>query len=202
MANGLDVAQDSTSQIGCLGDNGYTFICRYYNTNRSSKNLTLAEAQALSAAGITIVVVWENGYPTTASYFSQSQGVSDATAALALAAAIGQPAGSAIYFAVDYDATASDVSGVITAYFQGVASVFGPAATQYAASVYGSGATCQSLLDAGLVTFSWLSQSTGFRGSKTFTAYNIKQGPETTICTMDADSDEAPDVTACGGFTV
>jgi len=202
MANGLDVAQDSTPQIGCLGENGYTFICRYYNTNHPSKNLTLAEAQALSAAGITIVVVWENGFPTTAGYFSQAKGVADATAALALATAIGQPAGSAIYFAVDYDATAADVSGPVTDYFQGVASVLGAAATQYAAGVYGSGATCQSLLDAGLVTFSWLSQSTGFRGSKTFTAFNIKQGPEATICTMDADSDTAPDVATSGGFTV
>ena len=202
MAKGLDVAVNSTPQIGCLGEKGYAFIGRYYNTNRPSKNLTRAEAQALSAAGITIVVVWENGFPTTAGYFSHAKGVADATAALGLASGIGQPAGSAIYFAVDYDALAADVSGPVTAYFQGVKSVFDAAPVQYAAGVYGSGATCQSLLNAGLVTFCWLSQSTGFRGSKTFAAFNIKQGPEATICTMDADADEAPDVATCGGFMV
>lgn len=28
------------------------------------KNLTLAEVQALSNAGLSIVAIWENGYPT------------------------------------------------------------------------------------------------------------------------------------------
>ena len=203
MAKGLDVAEDCTDQIGCLTDGGFEFVCRYYNTNNPSKNLTLAEAQALSAAGITIVVVWENGFPTKASYFSNAKGVSDATAALKLASeSIGQPEGSAIYFAVDYDATVEDVSGPISQYFQGVKSVFDAAEKQYAIGVYSSGATCKSVLDAGLVTFTWLSQSTGFRGSKTFTAFNIKQGPEAKICGMDADGDDAPDVAACGGFVL
>jgi hypothetical protein len=202
MAKGLDVQVDCSSKIDCLTSEGFQFVGRYYNTNNPSKNLRLAEAQALSAAGITTVVVWENGFPTKASYFSNAKGVSDAAAALKMSSEIGQPVGSAIYFAVDYDATAADVSGPISQYFQGVKSVFDAAEQQYAIGVYGSGATCQSLLDAGLVTFTWLSQSTGFRGSKTFTAFNIKQGPEATICGMDGDGDDAPDVAACGGFVV
>jgi len=203
MAKGLDVGEDCTDQIGCLTEGGFEFVGRYYNTNNPSKNLTLAEAQALAAAGLTVVAIWENGFPTTAGYFSDAKGVSDATAALKMASqVIGQPEGSGIYFAVDYDATAADVSGRITQYFQGVKSVLNAAEQQYEIGVYGSGATCQSLLDAGLVTLAWLSQSTGFRGTKTFKAFNIKQGPETTICGMDADEDEAPDVANCGGFVV
>jgi hypothetical protein len=202
MANGLDVAEDCTNQIDCLTSEGFAFVCRYYNTNKPAKNLTLSEAQALAAAGLTTVVIWENGFPTKAGYFSQGQGQSDATAALKIASeTIGQPEGSAIYFAVDYDATASDVSGPVTKYFQGIQSVFANAGNAYKVGVYGSGATCQALLDAGLATFAWLSQSTGFRGSSTFKNFNIKQGKETTICGMDADLDQA-DVANCGGFTV
>src|SRR5437660_814658 len=202
MAKGLDVEVDCSPQIDCLTSEGFEFVGRYYNTNRPSKNLTLTEAQALSAAGITIVVVWENGFPTKASYFSNAKGISDATGALKMASEIGQPEGSAIYFAVDYDASAADVSGPVSQYFQGVKGVFDAADQQYAIGVYGSGATCQSLLNAGVVSFAWLCQSTGFLGSKTFTAFNIKQGPETEICGMDADRDEAPDVTNCGGFVI
>jgi hypothetical protein len=203
MAKGLDIQVDCTSKIDCLTSEGFEFVGRYYNTNNPSKNLRLTEAQALSAAGITIVVVWENGFPTKTSYFSKAKGASDATAALKMASeSIGQPAGSAIYFAVDYDATAADVSGPISLYFQGVKSVFDAAGKQYAIGVYGSGATCKALLDAGLVTFAWLSQSTGFRGSKTFTAFNIKQGPEATTCGMDADGNDAPSVATSGGFIV
>src|SRR2546423_434381 len=132
MAKGLDVGEDCTDQIGCLTDEGFEFVGRYYNTNNPSKNLTLTEAQALSAAGMTIVVVWENGFPTKASYFSHAKGVSDATTALEMASeVIGQPEGSAIYFAVDYDATATNVSGPITQYFQGVKSVFDAAEQHY-----------------------------------------------------------------------
>jgi len=204
MAKGLDVAEDSTDHIECLTNRGFEFIGRYYNTNTPSKNLTVAEAQALSAASLTIVAIWENGFPTTAGYFSKAKGVSDARAAFKMASqVIGQPEGSAIYFAVDYDATAKDVSGPITQYFQGVASVLDAAEQRYEIGVYGSGATCQSLLDVGLVRFTWLSQSTSFRGTKTFKAFNIKQGPENKhLCGMDADKDEAPDVVSCGGFTV
>ncbi len=116
MAKGLDVQVDSTLKIDCLTSEGFEFVGRYYNTNNPSKNLKLTEAQALSAAGITIVVVWENGFPTKASYFSNAKGVSDATAALKMASeSIGQPEGSAIYFAADYDAKAADVSGDLVA---------------------------------------------------------------------------------------
>ncbi len=147
-------------------------------------------------------MIWENGFPTTAAYFSRAKGISDATAALKLATdTIQQPAGSTIYFAVDFDAKEAEVSGPVTDYFQGVKSVFDVVAVSYEIGVYGSGATCQALLDQGLATFTWLSQSTGFRGTRTFANFNIKQGKETTICGMDADEDEA-DVAACGGFTV
>lgn len=192
MAKGLDVAEDATPHIADLVDAQYQFVGRYYNVNRPSKNLTRAEAEALSAAGLSIVVVWENGFPTSAAYFSNARGVSDGNAAHQYASGIiQQPEGSAIYFAVDYDASRGDVDGVVTEYFRGVRAALQASESPYRAGVYGSGATCGALLDKGLVSYAWLSQSTKFRGSKTFKRWHIKQGPEATICGMDADSDQA-----------
>ena len=46
------------------------------------------------------------------------QSVIDAISAYTQAKAVGQPAGSAIYFAVDYNAPSSDISGAIDQYFR------------------------------------------------------------------------------------
>src|ERR1700759_2608187 len=99
--NGFDTNENCSKQIACISAS-YQFVGRYYNVNNQTKNLTHAEAAALSAAGISLVAIWENGYPTKASYFTHAAGVSDGTAAYHYGAGtIGQPPGSTIYFAVD-----------------------------------------------------------------------------------------------------
>ncbi len=112
-------------------------------------------------------------------YFSHTRGVFDGTSAYHFAQHdIGQPAGTPIYFAVDFDASQKDVTGVITAYFQGIVDAFNTISLHqpiYPIGVYGSGLICSSLLNAGAVQFTWLAQSMGFRGSKAFKNFNIKQ---------------------------
>jgi len=179
MAKGFDANVDLTRFADCLKSAGYEFICRYYNVNNPHKNLTLGEAKVLVAAGLRLVAVWENGFPIKATYFSHQKGVFDGTAAYHFAEHnIGQPAGTPIYFAVDYDASQKDVKGVITDYFQGIIEAFKTISVNhpiYSIGVYSSGLVCSSLLKAGLVQFTWLAQSTGFQGSKTFKDFNIKQ---------------------------
>jgi hypothetical protein len=117
--SGCDSSSACTeSTIACLKQNGIVFVGRYYSdtTHITGKKLTASEARLLSQNGIDIVTVYEDA-PTEASYFSASRGTKDANGALAQAASVGQPAGSAIYFTVDYDATSSDIAGNITAYF-------------------------------------------------------------------------------------
>jgi hypothetical protein len=188
-ATGLDSSSvcDSTA-AACLVQQGYSFLIRYYRSHQSQLNrLQLPEAQTICAAGLTIGVVFEYR-STTAGYFTANQGAQDAADSLAEGAAVGQPNGSAIYFAVDYDANLqTDLTG-ITAYFQSVVAALRPA---YKVGVYGSGAVCGALLDAGLADYAWLSQSTDFSGTATFTRWNIKQGPSQTICGLNADSDTA-----------
>src|SRR6266850_1446020 len=88
-----------SSTITCLQSAGISFVGRYYSrtTQIPGKKLTTAEAALISNGGMQIVAVYEDG-PTSYSYFSAARGSADATGALAQAAAIGQPSGSAIYF--------------------------------------------------------------------------------------------------------
>ncbi len=199
ITSGLDAssATDSDS-LACLEQAGIGFIGRYYSrtTQIEGKKLTQSEAQLISQSGLLIVAVYEDG-PTSYSYFSAARGTQDAQTAIEQAEAIGQPKGTPIYFTVDYNATQSDVDGNITAYFQAVNQALGGL---YAVGVYGSGLTCMTILGAQLATFGWLSQSTGWTGYSNFSTWNIKQGPEHSVCGLNSDLDDGHG--DFGGFTV
>jgi glycoside hydrolase-like protein len=197
--SGVDASSACTaSTITCLQGQGIAFVGRYYSrtTQIVGKKLTASEAQLISGGGMQVVAVYEDG-PTSYSYFSSSRGTDDANGALAQAAAVGQPAGSAIYFTVDYDAAASEIAGNITAYFHAVAAAIDG---EYAVGVYGSGNVCSAILGAGLASLAWLAQSTGWGGYAGFTQWAIKQGPEESVCGLNSDTDEAQG--DYGGFTV
>ncbi|MBZ2207249.1 DUF1906 domain-containing protein [Massilia soli] len=177
---GLDTAAELTRHASALRSQGYDFAMRYYSHN-AAKNLSLGEARALSAAGLLIGAVWETA-ATHASFFSRAQGVADGAAAFNMArATIGQPAGSAIYFAVDYDATEADLEGPVGDYFAGIKMAFAAAAdglSPYGVGVYGSGLCCETLIDRQLASLGWLSQSASFAGSTAYAdgaRYNLIQ---------------------------
>jgi hypothetical protein len=89
---------------------GIHFACRYLSHD-ASKNLTHAEATALSKAGIWCVVVWE----TTANRAGAGRqaGTADAIVAAEQAKACGKPGSAPIYFAVDFDADPARVQRVL-----------------------------------------------------------------------------------------
>jgi Domain of unknown function (DUF1906) len=203
MAKGLDVDFDCTSHLNDIVAAGYDFVCRYYANGDRPKIVGPAEAQAIAKAGLALVVVWEDGYPTSAGYFSFAKGADDATSAFYDALRLGQPMSSPIYFAVDYDASQGELAGAIFDYFRGIKAGMAASSASgasYPIGVYGSGLTCQFVIGQGMASYAWLSQSSGFRGSKDYTRWNIKQGPETTFAGMDIDTDEGAD--DYGGFSV
>jgi hypothetical protein len=167
---GLDTTVELTRHARALKRQGYDFALRYYSHN-ANKNLSLGEARALSEAGLRIGVVWETA-GTRAGFFSRAQGLADGAAAFRMAQeVIRQPWGSAIYFAVDYDPTQADIDGVISNYFTGVHAALYVAAEgkpSYQVGVYGSGLCCGALVERGIAAYSWLSQSTGFAGSRQY----------------------------------
>jgi hypothetical protein len=189
---GIDASQDCTSIADAIVTDGRQFVCRYY-ANSGAKQLTSTELENLRGAGLKIVVVWEDGRPTSASYFSFTKGVDDGTSAYNDGLQIGQPAVAPIYFAVDYDASDIDLAGGITDYLNGVALGIRTAAngaSENPIGVYGSGATCRFALSRGLATYTWLAMSSGWRGYD-FQDWNIRQSAGKNYGNTDADFDES-----------
>lgn len=187
---GLDTAQDLSAHGQQLVDGGFTYVCRYtFSVAHSSKDkLTHSEAVHLSRMGIYLVNVFEND-PTKPEYFSYSKGVSDGTAAFDYAfGVLGQPKGTPIYFTVDYDATEHDLQTHIIPYFKGLRTPkYG-----YLLGVYGSGLVCRRLLEEGLVSFTWLAQSTGwaeYREYEQSGKWNLRQLWSTSWHGIDVDTD-------------
>lgn len=165
MSSGDDYAWDHPS-IAALLAAGIRFVCRYLSYD-ASKNLSLAEATALHAAGIATVSNWE--YTAGAAKNGFDQGVADAKAARDQHKAAGGPADRPIYFSVDFDVPdyapgSTDPAaklGPVAAYFRGVASVIGLART----GAYGGYWAISRLFDAKLITWGW--QTYAWSGSPT-----------------------------------
>jgi hypothetical protein len=200
--SGMDARTDCLPFATQIAGQGMKFAARYYSDN-AGKALTLTEAQALSAAAVNIVTIFENSN-NKAAFFSTDIGNSQAASALQQAATIGQPPFTAIYFAVDYDAAATDVQGPITDYFTAIKSAFAAAPTQYVIGVYGSGTTCRVIRDAGLAQFTWLTGSIGFAEYATFRrqADIVQLAPQRSLLAgLNIDDDIAQSV-AFGAFSV
>lgn len=209
MKRGISTNLDVSTCADALKQNGIDFVFRYYSqtTSQPQKRLTSAEAEALSAAGLTIGVVYEDN-PISTSYFSSSRGYQDGVNAFSAALALHQPTGSAIYFAVDYDAPLIDISGSILDYFNGVnrgitgASQGGPA---YLMGVYGSGATCNFIkAQCPFVSFSWLAASAAWIGSGSYNEWDVNQTlADSPLCGLNADEyEENQAQDNFGGFTL
>jgi hypothetical protein len=189
MATGFDTTENTGSQAVQIRSSGFDFVGRYLSKS-TWKLIRPAEAQALQAAGLALVLVYEDG-PTSVSYFSSGKGGSDALRALAQAKALGAPAGTAIYFTVDYDASGSDIAGPVAGYFNEVAAALAADPSGYVAGVYGSGQTCTAIRNGGSVRYTWLAQSTGWAGYDLPGPWNIKQGQPTMSCSLSVDLDSA-----------
>lgn len=193
---GLDTASCIDSSCArIIKNNGYNFVGRYYGNYK----LTAKEARIIAKSGLSIVALWENGSPTHSSYFSYSAGYNAGKSAVNYAKNyIAQPSGTAIYFAVDYDATSQDVDGVVLQYFNGIKAAFSDSNNYYKIGVYGSGAVCKYIYNnVSAVHYTMLAKSSGWRGYNSYTSWNIKQGSYVTIYGITFDSDIAVN---SGGF--
>jgi hypothetical protein len=210
----IDTPFNTASRIPCLVSQGVQTVIRYYNFSNSQsfpeKCLELAEAQTLGAQGMQIAVVFQQRQDQVAD-FTELKGVAAGRHAYRHAQDnIGQPAGSGIYFAVDFDASSSDITDNIAPYFEGVKRAFAEESRgnpAYRIGAYGSGFVCTSLTTKGLIEFTWLAMSRGFRG--TLEAFSIgefhlaQRFPPTMLCGLSVDFNtpnlERPDF---GAFTI
>jgi LysM repeat protein len=146
MVNAIDCATKLTDATAtALANEGIKYAGRYLG--HSWKGLEAPEVAAIKNAGMQIFSIFEQA-ATKVSYFTAAQGQKDAAAAAALAKELGQPEGSAIYFAVDYDAQAADLAA-IAAYFKAVKDNL----PGYIVGAYGSFRVIEYLKGSGLVTY-------------------------------------------------
>ncbi len=147
---GIDCAQPIPAATAkAIAAQGYRFVARYLvPAGYRWKRLTRAEAEGITAAGMTIISVFE----TTASRPAggASNGRADGKAAFQEATDIGQPKGTAIYFAVDYDAQPNDYDE-IEAYLRAAARELG----QYRTGIYGSYAVVEEMRRRGASQHYW-----------------------------------------------
>lgn len=197
MATGIDTANNVTNILPDLVSSGYSFVIRYYAASVNSwKIMSVAESAAIHAAGLKRIAVFENY--SSDNYYSASQGRIDASDALSLAKGRGQAAGSAIYFAVDYDASENAIKNQITEYFAEVKRVLLKGG--YSVGVYGSGRTCRIIKGTGLASYSWLAMSTGWAEYNSYTDWNIKQLAPMNISGVDVDTDTAVKLSSIGAW--
>jgi hypothetical protein len=209
MANvlGIDCALDCTRFAASIRSAGVDMIGRYYRWPRSRyRALDFAEASTLSAAGLSIIALWE-WTSDRISNFSYLDGFDQGTSAYRQAMRAQQTVNTPIYFAVDADFDHNQISGPISDYFIGVKDAFdqmGRGQSAYLIGVYGSGLTCSWLLAHGRAARSWLACSRGWRGYG-FDGWDVKQGTEDLgIASLkpgvngDYDSDETKP--SAGGF--
>jgi hypothetical protein len=162
----IDVSYACGGQAGYFAGSGIKTVIRYYSrdTGVPEKRLTRQESKAFAAAGMRLAIVHEAKHGDQIGSFSPSLGEADAAYARQYAAnVINQPEGSAIYFGVDLDATVDQITNCIVPYFQSVAAAMTAAngLSTYKVGIYGSGASCEAVLSAGLAQFFWLAQSRG-----------------------------------------
>ena len=147
MSFGIDYAW-SRPTITAMKAAGVEFVCRYLSYDTTGKNISPAEAQTLRAAGMALILVWETS--ASRALVGMGAGQADATAALSQARSVGLPDDRPIFFAVDFDASATD-QAKINDYFSGVASVIGHNRT----GMYGGYGPISRAFDAGKIKYGW-----------------------------------------------
>ena len=146
---GLDTSYEISSQslANAIRDAGYSFVGRYYRPNVNN-GLSTTELTYLHNAGLSVFPYYQHNH-NSAEDFTYANGVTAATSAYAKALSLGQPRGTSIYFAVDFDATLSEVSGCVTNFFNGVVSKMDELGDVngrvYNVGVYGGTRVCDGL---------------------------------------------------------
>ncbi|TJY40865.1 DUF1906 domain-containing protein [Cohnella pontilimi] len=150
MTSGIDCAMPLTAKSAqALAAHGYRFAARYLvPAGYDWKRLTRAEAEAITAAGMQIVSVFETAARRSAG--GALAGHADGALACREAHTVGQPAGSAIYFAVDYDAGPEQYDE-IEAYLRAAAAEV----PDYRIGVYGSYAVVEQMAKRKVCSHFW-----------------------------------------------
>lgn len=150
---------------------GYRTIGRYLtNVEGTSldKKIKPGELATMAANGLSLFPIYQT-YADSAGYFTWAQGYADALTAHDTALGHGIDAGAVVYFAVDYDATDTEVTQRVIPYFLGVDSGLRQRGSRYAHGVYGARNVCSRLAAEAFTRWSFVSGITsGWTGNVTY----------------------------------
>jgi hypothetical protein len=165
---GLDMAWDRPSPAEIVAA-GYVFVCRYVGEDRTGKDVTRAEAEALTKAGLAIVTNYE--YAPGGYLRGYDEGRRVAKLADVQHRAAGGPPDRPIYFSVDRDVVTPADFAAAGEYFRGINDEIGLART----GVYGEYDVVANLARYGRARWYW--QTYAWSGSPTrwFPGAHIRQ---------------------------
>lgn len=192
----IDTNHDTTRHLAALKAAGIRTVIRYLSpiNPHGEKCVKAAEAKAIAAAGLRLGLVCEGWGDFAHGGISAGGGERDGEWCAEYAETVGAPAGACIFYAVDVDASASQIKKLVLPYFTSIKAKHAAAKTQYRIGVYGSGNVCDAVLAANLADLSWLSCSMGWGGSRACLAANkwaLRQHVPATLCGIDCDPDDA-----------
>lgn len=148
-SKGFDCATPLTeATAAAFKADGMEFVCRYLVPS-GWKALTKAEVDLICAAGLQIVSVFETAADRALGGYAA--GLADGATAVKVADQIGQPEGTTIYFAVDFDAASAWEFAQVVDYIRG-ASLATP---NYRSGVYGSYDVMGVVQSAGAGSMYW-----------------------------------------------
>ncbi|AUJ32561.1 MULTISPECIES: glycoside hydrolase domain-containing protein [Lactobacillaceae] len=137
--------QLTAATVAKFKNSGFEIVGRYLTgtvgtgSNERPKNLTAGEIALITAGGLSIFPIYEDG-GYEEKYFTKSQGTVDGGIATAVARKLGFPEGTTIYFAVDVDIQDGDIDGTVIPYLKNVlAAVDG---SGYTVGIYGTRNVC------------------------------------------------------------
>jgi len=159
MAKGFDCATPLTAATAAdFRRDGMEFACRYLVPPEYRKALTRSEVEIISGAGLYIVSVWQIAGDLAT--MSAAQGRRDGQRAQQLAREIGQPPGSCIYFAVDFDVNSQSQMASAIDYIRAASD----ATPDYKTGVYGEFDVVDAVIAAGACSHGW--QTYAWSGGK------------------------------------
>ncbi|WP_128433243.1 glycoside hydrolase domain-containing protein [Streptomyces cyaneus] len=172
-AKGCDGITTITPERGkALYGKGYRLVGRYLDEKFGpgddgwlDKAIKPGELKAIFDSGLRVFPISQY-YGGEASEFTFARGEEDAEKAYTKARGHGFNRGTCIYFAVDYDATGTEINSHIIPYFKGVRSALAQRGNYYQFGVYGSRNVCDQVSRNTGARWSFVSgMSWGFSGN-------------------------------------
>ncbi len=159
----------SKVQVDSLKAAGYTHVGRYLTgyvgTEHKPKYMTLEEISNITAAGLSVFPIYQDGGYRLDYFQNKSQGVNDAQMAILAAERLGIPENTTIYFAVDFDCYEYQMNLFIVPYFEHISLIFHSEKNvkKYKVGIYAPRYICTKISELGYAKYSFVADmSTGF----------------------------------------